>query len=348
MGSFCRVPRLARHHGQAGPGVLPAIVGLTLISATMLLPVRAAFAQCVPSAFTCSSSVISNSRIIVGGVNGTGAALPPANSNGTLASSGASISGAPPLPSSAAVTVGGGVQLTTMPTTNTATATTSVGFSVISLLSNNTITIEPGQLPAPVVVTLPGSQGTVTVTGTLVSNSSNTNNSGVRLGGGGFNTGPDTINFGANNMLTIGTPDTVNNLVTTNDAAPTVLATGINQTVEPINVEGYGNTITNYGTIRTTLEPGVSDTLTVYGSAIYLQNYSQIGGTLLPDGYGNQYSNKIENYGSIITESPTALAIGGGSNTPGLWFINETDALVNGTINLTAMTNNKIVLFPGS
>ncbi len=75
-----------------------------------------------------------------------------------------------------------------------------------------------------------------------------TSAAGDTVNGGGYGTGPNTIDAGANNTITI-------------QQGATITATGGNPNAEAINVHGYGNTITNFGTVFTN-----------NSSAVFLQN----------------------------------------------------------------------------
>ncbi len=185
-------------------------------------------------------------------------------------------------------------------------------FSSISLGNNNTINIGAG------------AQVTTTTT------------NGNTVAGGGYNTGPDTVQFGANNTMTIEAGAIVQAVAG---------ATGTpNPNAEAINVQGFGNTIINYGTLYSNTS-----------AAIFLQNTSSIGGStaLTVPGVAGTYGTLIFNYGTITAApGPNSARITQAiAETPGtaqnVFFANEVGATVNGNL-VMGNGNDTVELFSGS
>ena len=130
---------------------------------------------------------------------------------------------------------------------------------------------------------------------------------------GSFGTGGNTIEFKNNGVLTVG----VNGLVR---------ATGTQTSGEAVNVQGTGNTITNYGVIESTRNNV---------AAIWSQN----AGTLSIDNYGIIASGNrnADNNNTVI----------GGNTGAGISFTNRTGATVYGKFAL-GNGNDTIALYTGS
>ncbi len=144
---------------------------------------------------------------------------------------------------------------------------------------------------------------------TLGANSSVTNNASSSTGL--WNTGPNTIEFGSNGTLTIG-------------LGASVQANGTQNNGEPINVMGVGNTITNFGTITSRS-----------GAAIWFEDKTTGG------------SNTVDNFGTITTSLGANANVIGNSQSGNVNFINETGAVVNGSLSF-ASGNDTLTLFPNS
>ena len=221
-------------------------------------------------------------------------------------------------------------QSTTASTITVQHGATLQGTNLTSLSAGNGETINIGD-----------STGGATVT-TTTNEGSNTN--GSKYSG----TGPNTVEAGANNTITISTGSTVSAVA--GIAGPT--GNG-NAESEAINVMGFGNVIINHGTL-------FSNT----SAAIFLQNTASLvepavpgGGhtNLGPDGTvgGGAFGTVILNYG-VITAQPgpnaatTTEAI---SETVGtaenVFFANEVGATVNGNVNM-GNGNDTVELFTGS
>ena len=93
-------------------------------------------------------------------------------------------------------------------------------------------------------------------------------------GGGNYGTGINTIEFRNNTTLII-------------NQGASVISTGPDLNAEPINPQGSGNTIINYGTVQKITA----------GNAIFFEGTSGL--------------NTVINYGLIQVNSPTAQAVGG-------------------------------------
>jgi outer membrane autotransporter protein len=132
---------------------------------------------------------------------------------------------------------------------------------------------------------------------TLGANAGITVNSTQMTDVGPFNTGHNGIDISNNNTVLI-------------NPGATITITGISTTAEPIDVEGDGNIITNYGTITA----GQSN-------AVLFENFNNLTST----------SNVLTNYGTITATAQAAIF---GGNFHGLIFTNEPGAVVNGAVNL--------------
>ena len=131
--------------------------------------------------------------------------------------------------------------------------------------------------------------------------------------GGGYGTGGNTIEFRNNGTLLVG----INGLVQ---------AKGTQTSAEAVNVQGTGNTITNYGVIESTRNNV---------AAIW----SQSAGTLTINNYGILASGN-RNPGNTNT-------VIGGNTGAGINFINQTNAATYGSL-LLGSGNDTVTLYTGS
>ena len=144
---------------------------------------------------------------------------------------------------------------------------------------------------------------------TLGQNTSVTNN--ATSGNGLWSAGNNTIEFGSNGRLTIGTGSVVRALGSQNNG-------------EPINVMGVGNVITNHGTIDSKS-----------GAAIWFEDRTT-GGT-----------NTVDNYGVIRTQLGANANVIGNQRDGSVIFINRTGARVEGSLSF-ASGNDQLTLEAGS
>lgn len=128
--------------------------------------------------------------------------------------------------------------------------------------------------------------------------------------------GPNTVEFHTNNRLTVG----VGASITGNGDA--------NSRAEAINVIGFGNVITNYGTISSVNRP-----------AIWFQDEQRAGvpGT----------TNTIDNYGTISTGLGDNSPVIGNNANGNVIFTNRTGARVVGSLQF-AGGNDQLTLEAGS
>lgn len=192
----------------------------------------------------------------------------------------------------------------------------SIGTGPVNANNNWTVTIGDGTTPTKVtqnggtVISL-NNDGNITVkANATVEGNSNSS------GGGHFNSGPNVIEFNSNSKLTIEAGGTAQQLGSTNNG-------------EAINAHGFGNTITNNGTIHSN-----------NGAALWFQDTSVSG--------ADADRNKVINYGTISTSKGDGYNVFGssrGSGGPGLEFDNY--GIVKGSLKF-GNGNDSLLFGPGS
>ena len=129
-------------------------------------------------------------------------------------------------------------------------------------------------------------------------------------GSGNFGSGPNVVEFNSNGTLVV-------------EQGASIVKTGSEVTSEAVNVHGFGNTITNYGTIRTS------------GSAALWFEDTTTG----------PVKNVVDNYGTI--ERVGGGAVFGTNGGAGIAFRNETGAVVTGDLRF-AQGDDDLTFFAGS
>ncbi|MGK6317662.1 autotransporter-associated beta strand repeat-containing protein [Neorhizobium sp. DT-125] len=181
----------------------------------------------------------------------------------------------------------------------------------------------PNTATGAAVMVNPGAQITVgnqnaislgdNVTITIGDNARVTNNGTSSTSATGlWNAGPNTIEFGSNGVLTIG-------------AGAIVTANGSQNSGEPINVMGTGNTVINRGTVTSRS-----------GAALWFE-----------DRVVGQQGNTIDNYGVIETQLGANSNVIGNQGASDVTFINRTGATVRGSLSF-AGGNDTLTLETGS
>ena len=198
----------------------------------------------------------------------------------------------------------------------TVNESSSIGTGPVNANDNWTVTIGDGTTPTKVtqnggtVISL-NNDGNITVKANATVEGNNNSS-----GGGHFNSGPNVIEFNSNSKLTIEAGGTVQQLGSTNNG-------------EAINAHGFGNTITNNGTIHSN-----------NGAALWFQDTSVSG--------ADADRNKVINYGTISTSKGDGYNVFGSSRSgggPGLVF--ENYGTVKGSLQF-GNGNDSLLFGPGS
>ena len=198
----------------------------------------------------------------------------------------------------------------------TVNESSSIGTGPVNANDNWTVTIGDGTTPTKVtqnggtVISL-NNDGNITVKANATVEGNNNSS-----GGGHFNSGPNVIEFNSNSKLTIEAGGTVQQLGSTNNG-------------EAINAHGFGNTITNNGTIHSN-----------NGAALWFQDTSVSG--------ADADRNKVINYGTISTSKGDGYNVFGSSRSgggPGLVF--ENYGTVKGPLQF-GNGNDSLLFGPGS
>lgn len=198
----------------------------------------------------------------------------------------------------------------------TVNESSSIGTGPVNANDNWTVTIGDGTTPTKVtqnggtVISL-NNDGNITVKANATVEGNNNSS-----GGGHFNSGPNVIEFNSNSKLTIEAGGTVQQLGSTNNG-------------EAINAHGFGNTITNNGTIHSN-----------NGAALWFQDTSVSG--------ADADRNKVINYGTISTSKGDGYNVFGssrGGGGPGLEFDNY--GTVKGSLKF-GNGNDSLLFGPGS
>ena len=189
-----------------------------------------------------------------------------------------------------------------------------------------------------------GGPNPATVTTTTTANSSD----GSKYPG----TGPNTIELGRNNTLTI-----------MSNAA--VKAVGVDAQEEAINTMGFGNKIINYGEILSNTSSAIflqnNRSPVIYGTSS-TPNDAFAGNANLTDTaqaaidgrtpFSGNFATLIYNYGTIealsgVNLTQSTQAIGQSSNAQSTLFVNEEGATVQGNV-VMGSANDTVALFTGS
>ena len=173
--------------------------------------------------------------------------------------------------------------------------------------NNNTVTINAGSEINP------GNSSAISLYDNAIINVYGTVKNASTNATGSYGTGGNTIEFRNNGTLFV-------------DVNALVQATGTQTSGEAVNVQGTGNTITNYGVIESTRNNV---------AAIWSQN----AGTLTIDNYGTIASGN-RNAGNTNT-------VIGGNTGAGINFTNQNGASVYGSL-LLGSGNDTVTLYTGS
>ena len=215
------------------------------------------------------------------------------------------------------------ISVTTDPNTTLNLNSTTFGTNTATILLNNGANISIG---AGSTVSSPASGAGINNEAIFIGNSGTINIGDgatvINYATGG--TGPPTVNAG-NNTIEIGSNNVINVGTLAGSLAPggsgaLVYAAGASGSSEAINPLGSGNTITNYGTIKSKT-----------GSAIWFQSTA-----VTP--------NVVNNYGSIISEQANQTVFGGNGSVN---FSNYSGGNVIGNVAFANGTNT-VSLFTGS
>jgi hypothetical protein len=196
-------------------------------------------------------------------------------------------------------------------TTSPSTYPYAIGTGLASTITS--VFVADGQTVYP---TLPSSNYSAISLGNNVNITINGIVQNNAASGGNYGTGPNTIEFKNNGLLTIG-------------ATGQVLSLGSAANGEAINVQGANNTIINYGLIQSVPNPGAKFAI-----------YQETAGALTIDNYGQIKT------GPLGATSGNASVIGGATGS-GITFTNRSGALVVGRIAFGA-GQDTLILYTGS